>query len=50
MDAKEQILKLRDELSQHNYKYYVLDTPSISDFEFDSKLKQLQVLESEYPQ
>tara|TARA_B110000037_G_scaffold98799_1_gene115682 strand:+ start:12482 stop:14476 length:1995 start_codon:yes stop_codon:yes gene_type:complete len=50
MDAKEQILKLRDELSQHNYNYYVLDTPSISDFEFDTKLKQLQDLESAYPQ
>jgi DNA ligase (NAD+) len=50
MDIKEQILQLRNELSQHNYKYYVLDTPSISDFEFDTKLKQLQDLESAYPQ
>ena len=50
MDIKEQILQLRDQLSQHNYKYYVLDTPSISDFEFDTKLKQLQDLESAYPQ
>lgn len=50
MNIKEQILQLRDELSQHNYKYYVMDTPSISDFEFDTKLKQLQDLESAYPQ
>ena len=50
MDIKEQILQLRDELSQHNHKYYVMDTPSISDFEFDTKLKQLQDLESAYPQ
>ena len=50
MDIKEQILQLRDALSQHNYNYYVLDEPSISDFEFDTKLKQLQALESEYPQ
>ena len=50
MDDKEHIFKLRDELSQHNYKYYVLDEPSISDFEFDSKLKQLQDLETQYPQ
>ncbi|MDG1041466.1 MAG: NAD-dependent DNA ligase LigA [Flavobacteriaceae bacterium] len=50
MDIKEQILQLRDELSHHNYKYYVMDTPSISDFEFDTKLKQLQDLESAYPQ
>jgi DNA ligase (NAD+) len=50
MNIKEQILQLRDELSHHNYKYYVMDTPSISDFEFDTKLKQLQDLESAYPQ
>ena len=50
MNIKEQILQLRDELSQHNHKYYVMDTPSISDFEFDTKLKQLQDLESAYPQ
>ena len=50
MDDKEQIFKLRDELRQHNYMYYVLDEPSISDFEFDSKLKQLQDLEAQYPQ
>ena len=36
------IQKLREELNQHNYSYYVLDKPTISDFEFDQKLKQLQ--------
>ena len=50
MDTKEQILQLRNQLSQHNYNYYVLDTPSISDFEFDTKLKQLQALETANPQ
>jgi len=50
MDIKEQILQLRDELRQHNYNYYVLDEPSISDFEFDTKLKQLQDLETAHPQ
>jgi DNA ligase (NAD+) len=50
MDIKEQILQLRDELRQHNYNYYVLDAPSISDFEFDTKLKQLQALETANPQ
>ena len=50
MDIKEQILQLRNELNQHNYNYYVLDAPSISDFEFDSKLKQLQALETAHPQ
>ena len=44
MDIKEQILELRNELRQNNYNYYVLDAPSISDFEFDTKLKQLQAL------
>ena len=50
MDIKQQILELRNELRQHNYNYYVLDAPSISDFEFDTKLKQLQVLETAHPQ
>jgi len=50
MDIKEQILQLRDELRHHNYNYYVLDAATISDFEFDSKLKQLQDLEAAYPQ
>jgi DNA ligase (NAD+) len=50
MKEKEEILKLRDELSQHNYMYYVLDEPSITDFEFDIKLKQLQALELKHPE
>ena len=50
MKEKEQILKLREELSQHNHSYYVLDEPSITDFEFDVKLKQLQALELNYPE
>ena len=50
MEEKELILKLRKELSQHNHNYYVLDKPSISDFEFDIKLKQLQALELSNPE
>ena len=50
MEEKELILKLRKELSQHNHNYYVLDEPSISDFEFDIKLKQLQALELSNPE
>ena len=50
MKEKEQILKLREELSQHNHSYYVLDKPTITDFEFDVKLKRLQALEANYPQ
>ena len=42
------IEKLRDELHQHNYYYYVLDKPLISDFDFDMKLKQLNDLENKY--
>lgn len=45
-----QIKELRKELDEHNYKYYVLDKPSISDYEFDMKLKQLQELEKKYPE
>ena len=43
------INQLRDELRKHNYSYYVLDNPTISDFEFDTKLKTLQDLENQYP-
>jgi len=50
MDIQKTIQDLRDELNQHNYSYYVLDTPTISDFEFDQKLKQLQELENQYPE
>ncbi len=47
---EEKIKNLCEELKQHNYNYYVLDNPTISDFEFDIKLKELQQLEEQYPQ
>jgi DNA ligase (NAD+) len=50
MDIQNTIQTLREELNQHNYNYYVLDKPIISDFEFDLKLKQLQDLEAKYPE
>jgi DNA ligase (NAD+) len=50
MDVQNTIQKLRNELNQHNYDYYVLDTSIISDFEFDLKLKELQELENKYPE
>jgi DNA ligase (NAD+) len=50
MDIQNSIQVLREELNQHNYNYYVLDTPTISDFEFDQKLKQLQELENQHPE
>lgn len=50
MNIEQQIQQLRDELREHNYNYYVLDTPTISDYEFDIKLKELEQLENEHPQ
>jgi DNA ligase (NAD+) len=50
MTVLETIQSLRTELNQHNYNYYVLDNPTISDFDFDTKLKQLQDLEAANPQ
>jgi len=47
---KEQIESLRRVLEQHNYNYYVKSSPTISDFEFDAKLKELQALEEQYPE
>ncbi len=50
MSVKEQIESLREELREHNYNYYVLDNPTISDYEFDMKLKELQALEENHPE
>lgn len=50
MGIFESIQLLRKELEEHNYNYYVLDKPTISDFEFDAKLKELQDLEAQNPQ
>lgn len=50
MNAGEKIKALREELHHHNYLYYVLDKPEISDYEFDQKLKELQKLEEEHPE
>lgn len=47
---KAQIEALRKELEQHNYNYYVLSAPTISDIEFDNKLHALQNLEAAYPE
>jgi DNA ligase (NAD+) len=50
METQKIIQDLREELNQHNHNYYVIDNPTISDFEFDQKLKQLQELENQYPE
>jgi len=47
---KSQIETLRRELEQHNYNYYVKSESTISDFEFDAKLRELQELEAQYPE
>ncbi|HUH51892.1 MAG TPA: NAD-dependent DNA ligase LigA [Flavobacterium sp.] len=50
METQQRIEQLRQELELHNYNYYVVDHPIISDFEFDNKLKELQDLENKNPQ
>ena len=49
MTPQERILQLRSELHEHNRRYYVLNSPTISDYEFDMLLKELQQLEEEHP-
>ncbi len=48
--VEQQIAELREEIRMHNHNYYVLDNATISDYEFDIKLKELQKLEEQYPQ
>ena len=50
MTIKNQIEALRNELREHNHNYYVLDNPTISDYDFDIKLKELQALEAKHPE
>ena len=50
MEIREQIKQLREDLHEHNYLYYILDAPKITDFEFDQLLKTLQDLERQYPE
>ncbi len=50
MKSKEKIEALRHELREHNHNYYVLDNPTISDYEFDVKLKELHALEEKHPE
>ncbi len=50
MDILKKIQDLREELNLHNHNYYVLDNATISDFEFDQKLKELQDLEDKHPE
>ena len=49
MDAKERILELTEQLKEANYRYYVLDNPTMPDFEYDRMLRELEILEKEHP-
>lgn len=49
-NVKSKILKLKDELNNHNYRYYILNDPIISDFKYDEMLRELETLEKKYPE
>ena len=49
-NIEEQIKRLTEEINQHNYNYYMLDNPTISDYDFDQLLNQLIQLEKQYPE
>jgi len=49
-EAKQRVQKLQELLNHHNYRYYVLDSPEISDAEYDQLMRELQKLEDEYPE
>ena len=50
MDAREQIITLREKLRYHNDKYYNQDSPEISDYEYDMMQRELRELEAEHPE
>lgn len=49
-NIKQEIEKLRDQINEHNYRYYVLDDPSVSDAEFDQLFQKLKQLETAHPE
>ena len=50
LDTTDRIAELREQLNHHNYRYYVLDTPEISDGEYDALIRELRTIEAEYPE
>ena len=50
MDYQTEMKELRDTLNTHSYRYYVLDDPTISDFEYDRLYRRLEDLEREHPE
>ena len=49
-EARREISEIRDEINHHNYRYYVLDDPQVTDQHYDQLMRRLQALESEYPE
>jgi len=49
-NIEKKIIKIKDELNHHNYRYYVLNDPIISDFKYDEILRDLEALEKKYPE
>ncbi len=50
MDEKERILQLREQLNEYNYQYYVMDSPTISDYTYDHLMRELETLEQAHPE
>ena len=50
MNIREKIYLLTEELNKYRYKYYILDNPSVDDAYYDSKLRELEMLEEKYPE
>ena len=50
MDYKSEMARLRRELTEAGYRYYVLDDPTIPDYEYDQMLRRLEELEAEHPE
>ena len=50
MEPKEEVLQLTQTLNEANYRYYVLDDPTMPDYEYDRLLRRLEVLEAEHPE
>src|SRR6056297_2531379 len=49
-DASNRIQQLRETINEHNYRYYVLDQPTVSDAEYDRLLRELESMEAEHPE
>ena len=49
-DARKRVEELREQINYHNYRYYVLDSPEVSDAEYDRLMRELEALEAEHPE